>query len=417
VLRTRRGKLRETELVCVRADERICFGLIGNRRFCRSKGCKVKAHNKTRFSMMGARDSWFLPVMTTLSGEPTAFIQPFLDVNKITQETGEFLLEMNKRTTNDWERFIAISQEEWEDLESRGLGNIQEGVGVDEDDDVDDEESEESDYEMCEGNMHLKKPPAIFVWDTELDAERALERALKTELDRGSPKESQEAVEALQAAFGDLEGLVVDSRHEARKDALDVLTHIGFSVTEIVSTINRINKRGRRWLSDIGSIEELRDETGRHDITLVEALIKGMGATPQDNLSGEVEELSRNLAGVDADLAKTCTLLNNKIKALERKQVSLSSAAHASPGLTLSTPIFDDNGVHVSTLGRVMQENVDLKHSNDQLKDWIEMLAADVTAQGGVILGRFPFTSELHLLALCMKGLLRFRGPNGGILP
>ena len=109
-----------------------------------------------------------------------------------------------------------------------------------------------------------------------------------------------------------------------------MLTHVGFSVTEIVGAINRINKRGRRWLSNIGSIDELRDETGRHDITLVKAVIKGMAGTPQDNLSGEVEELSRNLAGVDADLAKTCTLLNNKIQALERKQVSLSSAAQLS---------------------------------------------------------------------------------------
>ena len=206
-LRTSRGKLGETELVYVGADERICFGLIGNRRFCRSKGCKVKAHTKTRFSMMGARGGWFFPTKTTLSGEPTAFIQPFLDVNKITQETGEFLLEMDKRTTDDWERFIAISQEEWEDLESCGLGNIQEGVGVDEDDNVDDEDSKESEYKMCEGTLHLKKPPTIFVWEKEL----ADEHALKTELDQGSPTDAQEAVEELLAAFGDLKGLVVDS--------------------------------------------------------------------------------------------------------------------------------------------------------------------------------------------------------------
>ena len=187
-----------------------------------------------------------------------------------------------------------------------------------------------------------------------------------------------------------------------------MLSHVGFSVTEIVGAIGRINKRGRRWLSDIGSIDELRDETRRRDITLVEAVMKVMAGTPQDVLSGEVEELARNLAGVDADLAKTCTLLNNKIQALERKQVAFSSVAQALPGLTMSTPIFDDNGVHVSTLGRVMQENVDLKRANDQLKDRIEMLAADVTAQGGVVLGRFTFTSKLQLLALCMKEC-----PNG----
>jgi len=207
--------------------------------------------------MMGARGGCFFSAKTTFSGEPTAFIQPFLDVNKITQETGEFLLEMDKRTTDDWGRFIAISQEEWEDLESSGLGNIQEGVGVDEDGNVDDEDSEESEYEMCEGTLHLKKPPTIFVWEKEL----AGERALKTELDRGSPKDAQEAVEELLTAFGDLEGLVVDSRRDSCKDALDVRTHVGFSVTEIVGAINRINKRGRRWVSDIGSAMRPDDMT------------------------------------------------------------------------------------------------------------------------------------------------------------
>jgi hypothetical protein len=32
--------------------------------------------------------------------------------------------------------------------------------------------------------------------------------------------------------------------------------------------------------------------------------------TPQDELSGEVEELLKTLAEVDADLARNCTLLN-----------------------------------------------------------------------------------------------------------
>ena len=112
------------------------------------------------------------------------------------------------RTTDDWERFIATSQEEWEDLDSHGLGNIQEGMGVNEVDDVDDEDSEDSEYKMCEGTLHLKKPPTIVVWEKEL----AEERSLKMELDQGSPKDSHEAVEELQAAFGDLKGLVVDSQ-------------------------------------------------------------------------------------------------------------------------------------------------------------------------------------------------------------
>ncbi len=80
-----------------------------------------------------------------------------------------------------------------------------------------------------------------------------------------------------------------------------------------------------------------------------------------------------------------------------------SGSDQSSVGLQMSTPIFDNNGIQVSTLGRVMQDNVDLRRANDQLKDQIESLFADVT-----VLCRFTFTSELQLLALCMKEC-----PNG----
>lgn len=39
-------------------------------------------------------------------------------------------------------------------------------------------------------------------------------------------------------------------------------------------------------------------------------VIKALAVTPQDELSGEVEELLKTLAEVDADLARNCTLLN-----------------------------------------------------------------------------------------------------------
>jgi hypothetical protein len=52
------------------------------------------------------------------------------------------------------------------------------------------------------------------------------------------PKDTLEAVEELQVAFGDLKGMVVEARRSSRSDALDVLTHVGYSVTEIVAAIN-----------------------------------------------------------------------------------------------------------------------------------------------------------------------------------
>ena len=403
-LRTVNGKLREIELVYVGADERVCLGLIGNnaKRFCRTRGCKVKAHRKTRFGMSGARGGWFIPAKTPLNGGPTAFVEPFLDVNKITEDTATLLKIMEKQTTADWVHFVGVCHYEWNDLEAQSLlDNIQEVGGDDDEDEMeeDDEEDEGEDYDLCEGNLEFDNPPADFVW------EHALEEAtLKSELDKGSPKNSTKALEELTAAFGDLEGMVVESRRGSRQDALDVLTHVGLSVTDIVAAINRIvNKRGRRWVSQIGRIEELRKEIGHDDVILVEAVL-GLGKTmmaggPPEDLSGAVEDLTKTIDEVDHDLVRNCTLLNTKIQALERQQVMVQTSA----GLTLSTPIFDDSGNQVSMLGRVMQDNIDLTRTNELLKGRIERLAADVTAQGGVMLGKHTFTSELQLMELCMR--------------
>jgi hypothetical protein len=115
--------------------------------------------------------------------------------------------------------------------------------------------------------------------------------------------------------------------------------------------------------------------------------------------------LSDLIAAVDNDFSKTCTILNNKIKALERTQ---ASAPLTLPALTLSTPVQDKQGAYVTTLGGILEENSSLKQSNVRLTRQMEKLSADVTAQGGVVLGRYTFTSELQLMELytkeCPKG-------------
>ena len=78
------GKLRPTQLVYVAADDGICFGMIGMKRFCRSKNCRTKAHGN-KFSM-GTKGRWFIPGKSNLTGQPNAFIRLFLDALKITKD-------------------------------------------------------------------------------------------------------------------------------------------------------------------------------------------------------------------------------------------------------------------------------------------------------------------------------------------
>jgi hypothetical protein len=48
-------------------------------------------------------------------------------------------------------------------------------------------------------------------------------------LDEGDPKNTKEAIENLQAAFGNLEGMVFDMHVDSQADGLEVLAHVGLS--------------------------------------------------------------------------------------------------------------------------------------------------------------------------------------------
>jgi hypothetical protein len=125
---------------------------------------------------------------------------------------------------------------------------------------------------------------------------------------------------------------------------------------------------------------------------------------PPAFVSGELEELSGMVAAIDDNLTKNCRLLNDKIKALEGMlAASPHPSPHDLPGLAMSTAILDNNGDCVTTLGGILQENSVLKCNYECLKGALEKLAADITAQGSVVMGRFTFTSELKLTKLCIK--------------
>jgi hypothetical protein len=82
------GKLQPMQLVYVRAEDKICFGMIGTKRFCWSVSCRIKAH-KLKFNkfLMRTKDGWFLAGKSNLAGQPNAFIRSFLDGSKVTEDT------------------------------------------------------------------------------------------------------------------------------------------------------------------------------------------------------------------------------------------------------------------------------------------------------------------------------------------
>jgi hypothetical protein len=100
------GKLQLTQLVYVGVDDKICFGLIGTKRFCRSKLCRIKAHkNKNNKFAMGTKGGWFMVGKGNLAGQPSAFMWPFLDALKITENMALTLKNalVDQHTTAEWE--------------------------------------------------------------------------------------------------------------------------------------------------------------------------------------------------------------------------------------------------------------------------------------------------------------------------
>jgi hypothetical protein len=385
-------------LVHIDANEKICFGMIGTKRFCRSERCRTKAHKgKSSKFVMSTQGGWFIPGKPNLEGSPNAFLAPFLDDSKITEDTSYDLVKaFTSRTTPEWERFILESQEEWEELQARKLANIQESGDSDAQDDDD-----EDDGTLWEGKLKLTSLPSEFEWAEDL----VTTGVASTLLDKGTTKDMDEAIKNLQAAFEDIDEVVADTRSGARNDAREILSHIDFSVTDIVLAIDRINQRGRTGWDLIGDIKAMREDREEPGLTLVGAVSRLLDR--KDDLDEDppqvLEELSDLIASVDSDLITNCRLLNDKIKLLERKISDDARPPRASLCLTLSTPLLDERGDCVTTLGGILQENSMLRQENSKLVARIDRLTADVSARGGVTLGRHVFSSELQLSELVMK--------------
>ena len=62
----------------------------------------------------------------------------------------------------------------------------------------------------------------------------------------------------------------------------------------------------------------------------------------------------------------------------------------------------DANGVQVGYLGGVIDKLSVLREDNIKLSERIDAIKADVTAQGGVMLGHHTFSSEIQVMQVAM---------------
>jgi hypothetical protein len=66
------------------------------------------------------------------------------------------------------------------------------------------------------------------------------------------------------------------------------------------------------------------------------------------------------------------------------------------------TAVVDAQGLKVSTIRKILEDNARLASENVTLSNKLDQLAVDITAQGGAILGRHTFSSEVKVRDLAM---------------
>ncbi len=306
VMRGRDSKLRATSTICIKIGEEICFGFMGMKRFCRAAGCRIRAHQK-KFDMK-CKQGWFMTSKGKQgTGSPAAFITPYLDTAKVSEDVLHTLGNaFVRKTTKEWEEFIQDTQEEWEELLlQHPLGEITEHSSM--------EEEEEDSVESVEGKIHLTSPPELFAWKDK--------RAFPIPGLKQTDSKPSEEVEELQAAIKDLYTYLVDVSNMAREDSYEVFDHMSAAIQEVVDAINRVNTRGNRWRDLIGDVRALWDDSGDSMFTLVGA-VQDLMTPPHTQVidkGDEVERVKSLMVEIKEDMIYNFTLLNDRVKALERQ--------------------------------------------------------------------------------------------------
>jgi hypothetical protein len=124
-------------------------------------------------------------------------------------------------------------------------------------------------------------------------------------------------------------------------------------------------------------------------------------------------------------MIQNSNLLNARIKALEHTRAHSPALPPLVTFLTLDTLIQGEHGEVVVMLGNIMADSERLQKANLILVEWMEQLLANVTLQGGAVLGWHMFTSEMAVPKLAMEecpsgdAFLAFIicGPHDPLLP
>ncbi len=228
------GQSQKFRLVWVKKSEGLCFGNVGEHRFCRATECKIRKHQGSQGNKfdMGCDSGWFIASKSqALSDKAAAVKTHFLDAAKITDDTLSVLQDtMTRKTTAEWETFIAEANVEWEGFVTRRPFCVVEELSLE-------EELEDNDsFESTEGNFIGYLILNTFEWRETLQKPPSLNIKHSSNIN--------EDIEDLHAIMEDLSTTVPFALStKVREDAVEVLEYIWSTVFDLIKAVDCLNRR------------------------------------------------------------------------------------------------------------------------------------------------------------------------------
>ncbi len=150
------------------------------------------------------------------------------------------------------------------------------------------------------------------------------------------------------------------------------------------------------WKDKVLGVLSLQQDTrGALDICSKLSSVYGTLDTLKLRLGSRLNAMTDRLDVWNRDNTNNLIHLNDKIKLILKSQVATtppplepSVVTSVVFSLCLTTPIMDNNGIELGVFKGVMDEFKAFRAGNIKLNERLEVVKADVMAQGGVIFGQ-----------------------------
>ena len=374
-------------------DSCICFGVVGNERFCRSECVSnygycgiIDKHNSTKATVFesGNEEVYVVPA-TKFQGCDTAYLEPYVSVQEVKDHCGHLTQEefQKKHTSQEWAILILEAKDEIK--AAKELAEIVEEYTPEEEGgfgEAGNYNPDEVPYNLFTPPQAVNIPPPVFTEEEFTDETNVLK-----------------VLQQHQEAITTNSDLMKDVAASVPAAAASSVSYLDPAVKKLMEGFDETVEAVKGVIRGLGNWQDL-SSFGHSDMTkaIVASLEVELDLNTLDKALEEIDTLKIRMDDV-GDTIKTSnteviTAIAEQMKKIHLRMVKIEGnlpnmqQGHDSiTQLDMATPIVSAGGVVESTLGQVLARLTAVESKYEQLR-------ADIAAQGGVVVGSHSIPSE-----------------------